>query len=606
MSNKNHPPYPESLEPPQFASVSEVSDVANASLAATIATEPARLQGSLARLIEDGANPVGVMSRLATRSRPATGLQSIVRPAKPPIEVLAIDDDRGDAALLRRGLEQIPNFAIHFTHASSGAAGQAALLKRRFDLVFLDYRLGNESGLDAVMNIRAAGFVGPLIVVTGQGDEYTVADLMRAGADDYVCKVDVGPALLGRAIHNARNQQVRREVERRNKNLLGELQAAKQTLEVKNKRLTELYNTAHQFVDNVSHEFRTPLTVIKEFSSILRDGLAGPVNGEQSEYLDIVLNRCEDLNTMVDDMLDISKLEAGLHGMSRRTCAFADIVEIVKSTLERRALISKVKLEIQLDELLPQIYCDPDKIARVIINLTINALKFSRENGRVAIRAVQPPGESFVRVSVSDDGPGIAAEHLEAIFERFKQLECNVRSSTKGFGLGLSIAKELVHRNFGSISVVSIPDNGSTFSFTIPIAVPGHVLSLYLNQKPDAAISLVAATTPDTTDNQSLDDLNNFLQHQLRCEDLLFRCGDNHWLIVAAAGLADLDPMRRRLTDARREINQNRTARQLPSLTLDARGSWYGQEQFSELTHCFEEELQSGPQQRSAHRQSGG
>ena len=230
--------------------------------------------------------------------------ETLATATEKPLTILAIEDDAGDAEIIRRHLEQIPDFHFHYLHRTDSESGRTALSQQQVGVVLLDYRLGAETGLEALTSFRSDGYLGPVIIVTGQGDEYVSANLIRSGADDYVAKKDLAPDILQRAIHNAMAQQSRREVETHNQRLLAELQTTKRALEEKNRRLAELYETAHQFVDNVSHEFRTPLTVIKEFTAIIRDGLAGEISDEQREYLEIVLNRVDDLSTMVDDVLD--------------------------------------------------------------------------------------------------------------------------------------------------------------------------------------------------------------------------------------------------------------------------------------------------------------
>jgi diguanylate cyclase (GGDEF)-like protein len=507
-----------------------------------------------------------------------------------PLIVLAIDDDEGDAEILRRHLKLIPGLHFEFLHCTDSESGRARLSRGGVGLLFLDYQLGLETGLDVLKVVRSDGYLGPIVVVTGQGNEYVAANLTRAGADDYVAKNDLRPDILQRAINNALAQQSRRSVEAQNQRLLAELQSTKKALEGKNTRLSELYETAHQFVDNVSHEFRTPLTVIKEFTSIIRDGLAGPVSDEQKEYLEIVMNRVDDLSTMVDDMLDISKLEAGVLGVWRRQCVVEDIIKSVRTTLERKAVASKVELSIEVDEDLPPVYCDPEKIGRVIINLTVNALKFSNEGGHVKVRVGRDAGESRLVIGVTDDGPGIAPENLRAIFERFRQVEGNVRASTKGFGLGLNIAKELVHMNFGDIAVESELGQGSTFSFTLPTAEPTALLSRYFQRVCSPSVALLSATVEATDDPKLLGDIEQFIQRQLRRSDLLFQAGAGHWLIVAATKEEEYGPMMNRLENARVEANRNRPSGELPPLNLEVRRTCQGLDQSLEFIRCFEAE----------------
>ena len=504
--------------------------------------------------------------------------------------ILAIDDDDADAELLRRNLRRIPDMPFTFLHVNSSEQGLRALSEHRIGLVFLDYMLGAQSGLDVLRQIRASGYIGPVIAFTGQADEYAVADLIRCGGDDYVAKDDSHPEILKRAINNALAQEARRSAERLNKQLVFDLQTTKHALEERNKRLAELYSTAHQFVDNVSHEFRTPLTVIKEFTSILRDGLAGETNDEQREYLEIIHNRVGDLTIMVDDMLDISKLEAGLLGVSRRRCTIAEIVEKVAPTLSRKASARNVELTTAIEAGLPTVYCDPEKAGRVIINLTVNALKFANEGGHVQVWARPAPNEAALLIGVTDDGPGIAPENVTAIFERFRQIEGNVRASTKGFGLGLNIAKELVHLNLGDISVESEVGAGSTFSFTLPLADPSALMQRYLGRTNILGASLLRVTC-NAEAPELLAEIEELLQRQLRRNDLLVYAGRSKWLMVIANDPeGESEPIAERIPAVWSEANRNRPGAALPDLELQLLCTCDSPKRTREITRLFEQE----------------
>ena len=224
------------------------------------------------------------------------------------IHVLVVDDDPVDLELTRRLLTA--STRMHFIMETATHLRQAIQLLRsgHHDVLLLDLNLPGSHGLATLDMVRAETGELPIVVVSGGSDEETALRSLDHGAQDYLIKGNVTSEMLVNAIRYAIQRQ----------QLLQEITNAKELLEKKNQRLAELYQTAHRFVDNVSHEFRMPLTVIKEFTSLIRDGLAGTVTDEQRRYLDIVGDRDDDLNLMVDDMLDVSKLEAGLLGAWRR------------------------------------------------------------------------------------------------------------------------------------------------------------------------------------------------------------------------------------------------------------------------------------------------
>jgi PAS domain S-box-containing protein len=314
------------------------------------------------------------------------------------------------------------------------------------------------------------------------------------------------------------------------------LGVANQLLTSTNQRLSTMYETAHHFVDNVAHEFRTPLTVIKEFASIMDEGLVGEMNAEQSDYLRVICARVDDLNGLVNDMLDLSRLEAGLIGVSRRECAIPDIVGRVETILERRAKASGVDFAVEIEAGLPALFCDPEKIGRVLINLGINAFKYGGEKGGVRLWARRSANPREIVIGVSDRGPGIPAEKLEMIFERFKQAG-GLRDTAKGFGLGLSIVRELADLNLGEIAVESVVGEGTTFSLTLPVFDPPAIVARYIaklarERTSSFYVSDIRISVSGAVDAPAADDCDAFLQQQVKREDLLMRLGPDSWILL--------------------------------------------------------------------------
>jgi two-component sensor histidine kinase len=295
--------------------------------------------------------------------------------------------------------------------------------------------------------------------------------------------------------------------------------------------------------------------------------------------LHVVEDRADDLNTMVDDMLDVSKLESGLLGVYRQECDIAQILRHVRPALERKAVVKGVELTWDTQPGLPAIYCDPEKAGRVLINLSINAIKFCGQPGHVDVHCVRDPDSPGVMVKVTDNGPGISAENQRALFRRFKQLGQSVRSSTKGFGLGLSIAKELAEANLGEIQVNSELGRGSTFSFTLPPADPNDVMRRYLRRIVHSAhlsrhISLVEAEVAESTETALVDDAGELLSCLLRYNDLLLKTGLTRWLIVLPIAESLVKSFLGRTEKAIGEANRNRLGELLPAIDFHPLGSW--------------------------------
>ena len=495
-----------------------------------------------------------------------------------PIKVLVVDDDPVDLELTCSLLRGSLQMYCHVEIAHGVREALDVIGKRHFDVLLLDIALPDSYGLATIDAIRASNELLPIVVLSGMCDELTALSSLDRGIQDYLVKGQVNSVILIKAIRYAIQRQ----------QLLKELTSAKELLERKNQRLAELYDAAHHCIENLSHEFRTPLTVIKEYTALLREGLVGSVTEEQGRFLDIVNDRADDLNVMVDDMLDVSKLEAGLLCVWRRQCRVADIVKTICPSLERKAAIKGITLTVDIDDLLTDVYCDEEKIRRVIINLTINALKFSSQDGRVCIAAKPDLQSGGVQIEVTDNGPGIASDNLAVIFDRFKQLHAEDRPSCKGFGLGLNIAKELVDINFGEIGVRSEVGKGSTFWFTLPPAEPMEVTRRYLNRIaklqicPMTLAALTASIEPSEAD-RAADDVDIYLQCQLRRHDLLFRTGEHCWMLLLAINSIELPAFLSNVTKSFDELNRNRLQGPLPKVTFEIDGSWHAGEQSKEI-----------------------
>ena len=281
---------------------------------------------------------------------------------------------------------------------------------------------------------------------------------------------------------------------------------------------------------------------------------------------------------MVNDMLDISKLEAGILGLRRKNYQVQEIIECVRSSLERKAEIKNVTIDINTTEGLPTVYCDAEKIGRVIINLAVNAIKFVAEGGHIQVWARDDAENAQVLIGVSDNGPGISRENLSLIFQRFKQVGGNVRASTKGFGLGLNIAKELVHLNLGKIYVESEVGRGSVFSFSVPTSDTELIIDRYLKwltSVPDATshASLFTVTADPKAEVEELEDLDELLHSQLRRHYLLFRTDLYTWFLAAEVSQHDHQIVIDRFLDSWAEANRNRPAGDLPEFTLEVKNT---------------------------------
>jgi signal transduction histidine kinase/CheY-like chemotaxis protein len=223
-----------------------------------------------------------------------------------------------------------------------------------------------------------------------------------------------------------------------------------------------------RFLSNMSHEFRTPLNSILALSRLLLDRMDGPLTGEQERQIGFIRKAAEDLAELVDDLLDLAKVEAGKIVIRPAECRIDRLFGALRGMLRPLLVNTAVTLVFEDATDLPTLTTDEAKVSQIVRNFISNALKFT-EHGEVRVSARPVPDGSAVAIAVRDSGIGIAPEHQEAIFEEFSQIEHHVQRRVKGTGLGLPLARRLAHLLGGTITLESALGVGSTFTLTLPV-----------------------------------------------------------------------------------------------------------------------------------------
>jgi signal transduction histidine kinase len=253
--------------------------------------------------------------------------------------------------------------------------------------------------------------------------------------------------------------------------------ATQSALAIQNARLfREIEEKSHQleiasqhkseFLANMSHELRTPLNAIIGFSEVLSERMFGELNEKQEEYLKDIYASGTHLLSLINDILDLSKIEAGRMELELTDFHLPQAIDNALMLVRERAGRRSIALHLNVDERLGQIWADERKIRQVFLNLLSNAIKFTPEGGRVEVAAV--PKDGSVEVSVSDTGVGIAPADQEAVFEEFRQVG-TAEKKAEGTGLGLTLCRKFIELHGGRIWVKSQVGEGSTFTFTIPV-----------------------------------------------------------------------------------------------------------------------------------------
>jgi PAS domain S-box-containing protein len=246
---------------------------------------------------------------------------------------------------------------------------------------------------------------------------------------------------------------------------------AEEQLKASFKEIGELNTNIRNFYHTLSHELKTPLTSAREFISIVIDGLAGPLNETQLEYLGVAKESCDQLCLYINDLLDVTRLETGKMRIEFQTLSLVGLVERVVEMLAPAAAGKGVSLACDCQPDLPAVPIDRQRILQVLTNLTTNAIKFTPAGGHIRLILSEAPADpECLQVDVRDTGRGIPEDQLDTIFNRRYQANYNAQSvdSQSGLGLGLYICQELVDLHGGRIWVESEIGKGSTFSFVIP------------------------------------------------------------------------------------------------------------------------------------------
>jgi signal transduction histidine kinase len=245
-----------------------------------------------------------------------------------------------------------------------------------------------------------------------------------------------------------------------------ELQQALAELSEKSRELEVVSRHKSEFLANMSHELRTPLNAIIGFSQVLRQRLFGDVNAKQEEYLDDILSSGNHLLSLINDVLDLSKVEAGEVKLEIAPFSLREALERGVVMVRERATKEGVDLSLDIATDVDLVEGDERRVRQVIFNLLSNAVKFTPAGGSVVVASAN--GGAEVQVSVTDTGPGIPAEDLERVFEEFQQTDVGIQQG-EGTGLGLALSKRLVELHGGRIWVESESGHGSRFVFTLPI-----------------------------------------------------------------------------------------------------------------------------------------
>ena len=261
-------------------------------------------------------------------------------------------------------------------------------------------------------------------------------------------------------------RKVHAQLEKRVEARTAELAAANKTLALQNREVERATRLKSKFLASMSHELRTPLNAIVGFSDLLAEQTAGQLNDKQKRFVNHIKQGSSHLLQLINDILDLSKIEAGQLELHCEDFHVAETLPEVLSTIRPLAMAKNIRVEQDLETISP-IFADRVRFKQILYNLLSNAVKFTPRGGRIDIHCLEI--KNFVRISVTDTGIGIRPEDQGVVFEEFRQVEGNAGAPSEGTGLGLAITKRLVEQQGGKISLESEAGKGSRFTFTLPI-----------------------------------------------------------------------------------------------------------------------------------------
>jgi two-component system sensor histidine kinase/response regulator len=368
------------------------------------------------------------------------------------LKILVVDDEPGIRSGINRILSSFTvgfpfmeeDFEYSLIDAATGEDAIDILNNQPIDIVLLDNKLPGMDGIEVLAYIKKQKFDVAVMMITSYASLDLAIKATRDGAYTFIPKPFTP-------------QELRSSIENVSKHLYLKRMTSKMQEEGKQIRF--------QFLSVMSHELKSPINAVEGYLTMMQEKQFGDKVDDYEKMIDRSLARLRGMRNLIMDLLDLTKIESGKKQRKLRDTDLSEIARMAMDTLEPYAIQRSVKMKLNVTGS-PSLLADPDEMEIVFNNLVSNAVKYNRDGGKVNV-LIEDQGKNLV-IKVSDTGIGIGKEDQESIFEDFVRIKSSQTKDITGSGLGLSITKKMVAQYNGTIAVDSVPDEGTTFTVTLP------------------------------------------------------------------------------------------------------------------------------------------